>query len=302
MFDDLREYLREYVDGGIWLFPLNAERKPLTTLLDDQHKQIEPNHIKSYAELVAFAMEPKHEPFTQFGFRPDFSNLIVIDLDNSPAHANKINGIECFLKECEKAPLSPKTRALLADFPHNFPCHVVSPNNGIHLYFKADFVPKSWEHDKVRLDALNIEIKRNTQVTAAGSVRDGKTYYMNGYIENAPQLTFDIMQMLGKPKPPPPKPMPQRFRNNTEPHAKWCDTPDGVIDKALALYGNLPANDFVSHAARMFAAATDKDGFYLYTIDDAILAIENTSIHQARKEKHHTKASILWNFNKIRNG
>lgn len=299
MFDLMREYLREYVDGGIWVFPLNEQRAPLHKLFNDQHERIAANHIKSYDELMTFAVGNPYT--TQFGFRPDFANLIVIDLDNSPAHANTANGIDNFVKVCAAANLSPKTRAMLADFPHNFPCHVVSPNNGIHLYFKADFVPKSWEHDRNTFDALNIEIKRNTQVTAAGSERNGKTYYMNGYIEDAPQMTFDIMQMFGKPKPQPMphKPMPTRFTNDNEPHARWCDTPDKVIAKALERYGDLPANEFVSKTATLFAKATDNNGQLLYTADDAMIAIESTSIHQGRKDKAHTRVCVKWIFEHI---
>ena len=205
--DLMRDYCREYLDGGIALIPLyrNAHGQVIPAVRGAILNESKDGYndgvaLRTYNEFATYLMA--HPQITMMGFYPKFANLFVLDLDNSPAHANQANGIANFVELVNRSKLANGWRTMFRDFPHNFPCYVVTPHGGIHLYFKADFIPTNWQKDTAT-NKQNIEIKYNNQVTAAGSIRDGITYVMQGCLENAPAITLDLLDVFTKPLPKP---------------------------------------------------------------------------------------------------
>lgn len=291
----MRDYCREYLDNGIALIPLACYRDkdgkrhvvpnvPKGTAVIDGNGYAPGVALSNYDNFVEYLMA--HPQITMMGFYPKFAGFFVLDLDNSPAHANQANGIANFVDLVTRSNLAPKWRTMFQDFPHNFPCHVVTPSGGIHLYFKATYIPDTWKKDTTTAQQ-NIEIKWNNQVTAAGSIRDDGTYCMVGCLDDAPAITLDLLDVFTKPVPKPVRKFTGRTWNKPlqEPTAQWNKTPDGVIAKALEQYGASNPNDFVWRAAVLFKnAGFDKD--------TAIQYITDTGIHQGRKDKHDTITAI----------
>lgn len=293
--DLMRDYCKEYLDNGIALFPLyrkadgNICPAVRGALINESKTDYNDGvALRTYNEFATYLMA--HPKITMMGFRPEFANMIVLDLDNSPSHANKTNGIQSLLDVVGRANLSPQWSAMFRDFPRNFPCYVVTPHDGIHLYFNAKFIPSFWKPDTEATTRKNIEIKFNNQVTAAGSIRDGITYVMQGFLEDAPAITMDLLELFAKPLPKP-QPARQWKRAPIQDGNRWDATPDGVIAKALEKYGNTNPNDFAWRAAVLFKNA----GFDEAT---AIEQITATGIHQERKDKHDTITAIKGIFNK----
>lgn len=309
-----RDHIQEYFANGFQLVPLKRE------VLADGTDDIKPNSygkpvtirdekgtstglnpdvaLSNYDNFVEYII--KHPYITMMGLYPKYNGYLVLDLDN---HAGKDNGIRNFLELCKGANLSTSMAAMLADFPHKFPCWVETPHQGIHLYFKARWVPSNW--DKVS-NQNGIDIKFNTQVTAAGSIRGDATktdvnYIMHGFLEDAPQITLDLLDVFTKPKPAPamvwhrPAGKPFAAGQGTQQKAKWNTTTDGIIDMARMKAGSCNAHDFVCKCGTYFKKARMEDGVEI-SFDEALAAVEATPEHQNRKDKHDTKTCLMSYF------
>lgn len=291
-----RDHMQEYFANGFQMVPLrrvvdeatgkdtiapNTFGKPV---LNQDRTGFNPDVVLAdYPAFVEYVQRFPH--ITMMGIYPKFNDYVVLDLDN---HQGKDNGINTFLEITRAAKLSSSMAALFQDFPRNFPCWVETPHQGIHLYFKAKWVPHDW--DKVA-NQNGIDIKYNNQITAAGSIRGGDglpNYIMHGYLEDAPQITLDLLDLFTKPKAPPAKPFkyqPKAFAGNTmEPKAKWNDTPDGIIEKAREKNQGT-THDFVMLCGLYFS----RSGF---SFDEALAAVEGTPEHQSRNDKHDTRSCI----------
>lgn len=306
-----RDHIQEYFANGFQLVPLKRivfpdgtdDIKPLKAVVvkDSEGKTtgLNPNSVLSnYDNFVEYII--KHPYITMMGLYPKYNGYLVLDLDN---HAGKDNGIQNFLELCKGANLSTSMAAMLADFPHKFPCWVETPHQGIHLYFKARWVPSDW--DKVS-NQNGIDIKYNTQLTAAGSIRGDATktdvnYIMHGFLEDAPQITLDLLDVFTKPKPAPakvwnrPAGKPFAAGQGTQQKAKWNTTMDGIIDMARAKGGNCNAHDFVCKCGTYLKKARIEDGVEI-SFDEALAAVEATPEHQNRKNKHDTKTCLMSYF------
>lgn len=288
--DLMRDYCREYLDGGIALIPLyrNAHGQVIPAVRGAILNESKDGYndgvaLRTYNEFATYLMA--HPQITMMGFYPKFANLFVLDLDNSPAHANQANGIANFVELVNRSKLANGWRTMFRDFPHNFPCYVVTPHGGIHLYFKADFIPTNWQKDTAT-NKQNIEIKYNNQVTAAGSIRDGITYVMQGCLENAPAITLDLLDVFTKPLPKPVRAATASTWNKPlqEQTAKWNTTVDGIIEKAREKC-NGTAHEFVSKCGQYFSRA----GF---SFDVALAAVESTPEHINRTDKQDTRTCL----------
>ena len=292
--DMTRDYCREYLDNGVSLIPLKIWYKdgvrkvtPLTAILNEAGDGYAPGAaLENYGAFYDYIMT--HPDITMMGLYPKFANMVVLDLDNAPTHANKANGLENFVDVVSRANLASKWSMMFADFPHNFPCYTVTPSGGIHLYFKADYIPATWNKETVKTNSKNIEIKYNTQVTAAGSIRDDGVYYMVGRLQDAPAMTTDLLDLFTKPAQEPFKPKAQKWQTYTPPQeskSNWEQSPESVIAKCLEKYGDLKGNDFAYKSAILFK----KSGF---DQDTAIQYITDTYIHQERRDKRDTITAI----------
>lgn len=279
--------IETYFINNIALYPCNENGQPLVKIYDEQHNVITDNQIKDAERLHQW--ETKN--ITRFSFIPAHNNLVILDLDNNcDAHANKTNGVDNFIKWTSTLNLNTKLKGYLENFPHNFPCYVKTPHGGIHLYFNDAYITDEIKRglDIAGMNARNIEIKYNTQVTAGGSVRNGKEYILQGNIKDAPRLTLDLLNAMTKDRP---KPRPAKSFNKDAPAgAQWNKTPDGIINKAMELYSNETPHQFIYKTAILFQRA----GF---TKADAELYIKQTPQHLGRKDQADTDTAINSIFN-----
>ena len=271
--------LNEYLNNKIGLYPCNENARPLCKIYDENRNVIDNNRIKDAETLQSW----KQKNISLFAFYPAHYKYIVLDLDNSDEHANTTNGIKNFLELIAGIDLNEQNKMYFQDFPHNFPCYVETPHNGIHLYFKASYIPDNWTPNKNELNKLNIEIKYNNQVTAGGSIRAGKSYILRGKLENAPRMNPAIIDVLTKGKPAPIKRPAGSFK--TKRGESWNATPDGIINKAYEIYCDDTPHYFVMKTAVLFKKA----GF---TKEIATEYIQRTPQHMGRKDKADTILAI----------
>ena len=100
---------------------------------------------------------------------------VAIDIDRKPG---KPDGLEAFYRLFPREILP----AELQDLPRLFPCYVLTPSGGFHLYFKYE-----GPELKLREFALGVEIKE-WQITAPGSRRENGDYTLYGELSDAPPL------------------------------------------------------------------------------------------------------------------
>ncbi|MCQ2387837.1 MAG: bifunctional DNA primase/polymerase [Clostridia bacterium] len=271
--------LQDYVIKNIGLYPCTQNARPLCKIYDESKNIIDANKIKDVETLQSW----KNKNVSLFAFYPAHNNFIVLDLDNSDEHANTTNGIKNFLDLIAGVEMADQYKNYFKDFPRNFPCYVETPHNGIHLYFKASYIPNNWTPNKGDLNALNIEIKYNNQVTAGGSIRDGKQYILRGNLDDAPRMNIAIIDLLTKGRPQPIKKPAGSYKPKDG--ELWNATPDGIISKAQELYFNDTPHYFVMKTAVLFKKA----GF---TKELATEYITQTPQHIGRKNKADTLTAI----------
>jgi hypothetical protein len=74
---------------------------------------------------------------------------------------------------------------VLQELPNNFPCYTATANNGYHLYFKHAWTE---EQQKKKSYGLCAGVEITSQLTAAGSFKEGKPYVLHGDISAAAAL------------------------------------------------------------------------------------------------------------------
>jgi hypothetical protein len=101
--------------------------------------------------------------------------FLAIDIDRKPG---KADGLETFYRLFPRETLP----AELRDIPQSFPCYVLTPSGGFHLYFRYE-----GPELKLRELAPGVEVKE-WQITAPGSSRETGDYILHGGLNNAPPL------------------------------------------------------------------------------------------------------------------
>lgn len=273
--------IEQYLQIGIPLYPCNPEGRPIVKIYTAGHEIIRDNQIKDIDHL----QEMKRRNVSRFSFIPMHSRLLILDLDNNcNEHANKTNGIDNFKNWISSLELNATLKEYFKDFPSNFPCYVETPHNGLHLYFNDAYVTESIKRslDTQKYNALNIEIKYNTQCTAGGSIRNGKEYTLHGNIKNAPRIPPAMLDAMMKGRQ---KSRPVISADRKQNGQKWNETPEGIIQKAMELYGGYGPHDFSYKTAVLF----HKAGFSKSIATDYI---KQTPQHMDRKDKADTETAI----------
>ena len=269
-----KDYLMSYIMHNIALIP-SKNKKPLVAYSQ------KPDSLITTASILDTWMS---KGVTEFGFIPSKHGLIVIDLDNTDGHANHTDGITNFKMLIHKANLSDRMRAFLTDLS-TYPCYTVTPHNGLHLYFRDTYLTDELKQqiDTSRLNGLNIEIKYNTKVTAAGSIINNRSYVMHGNIDNIPNMTLDLLDSLLKDKPK--KTVYTTDTATVRGGSGWNTTPEGIINKAIELYSNESPHYFVQKTAVLFRNA----GFNKDIAESYIL---QTDKHTQRHDQADTLTAI----------
>jgi hypothetical protein len=100
---------------------------------------------------------------------------LAVDIDRKPG---KPDGLETFYRIFPRETLP----AELHNLPQSFPCYVLTPSGGFHLYFRYD-----GPDVKLRELGPGVEIKE-CQITAPGSHKENGDYVLHGGLNEAPPL------------------------------------------------------------------------------------------------------------------
>lgn len=173
--------LRQYTELGIAL----AARNDYNALIENEFSQ---RYTNDFSKIEAMANGkhnfisttfPKGTPVKRFSFVPAKHGFICFDIDNK----NGVNGIEA-LKEFAKE------KGLDLKNTFNKTAFVKTPNKGFHFYFKCRYTGKL-KKDLCR----GVEIKSNLDLTAGGSIKDGKPYILKGKLAEALELPKEFLEL-----------------------------------------------------------------------------------------------------------
>jgi hypothetical protein len=176
-----------------------------------------------------------HEPITLFRFTPKDYRLVCIDIDRG--HSNGADGVENFYKWLEAADIF---RAQLPSYLRDiekYPCRTLTPNGGLHLYFKV-----AEPDTRATLDELDsagklakdiagkehgVEVFYSNPITAAGSRKGDGEYFLYGCFDAAfeyPLILLRRSQKTEKPKHPEAAPVkPRRNAGYPQFHTQTTD-------------------------------------------------------------------------------
>jgi len=177
------ETLSQYIKLGIKLAAVNdygayVERDAANRFTDDWEtikKMTKGEYIFHNTTL------PNGTPIKLFRFMPNEAGLLCIDVDCK----NGLNGMDNLNKI-----IAEYNPALKENF--NNTTFVKTPNNGYHFYFKFQ---NNYAGNLKPQICPGVEVKYKNALTAAGSVKDGKTYKLNGMLENALPLPEQVLKM-----------------------------------------------------------------------------------------------------------
>ncbi len=132
-----------------------------------------------------------------FHFLPSEKGFLCIDIDKG--HANEVDGIKLFNDFFRE-------KNIAYDFFNESAVYADTPSGGIHLYFNAEWA----KIDKYLTNFINenkyignIEIRgagNQKDLTAAGSIKNGRSYILHGKLKDAPQLPNMLIKYI-TPKP-----------------------------------------------------------------------------------------------------
>jgi len=166
------EALSQYVELGIGLAAVND----YGAYAEKEHKKRFIKDISIIEKMIrgkVFGYKIK-----RFRFMPSKAGFICFDIDNK----NGVNGTELW-----KGIAAEKGIDLKETF--NKTTKVKTPS-GWHFYFKSNYT------GKLRNLCSGVEIKAgNLNLTAAGSIKDGKPYILQGLLKDALELPADILEL-----------------------------------------------------------------------------------------------------------
>lgn len=226
-----------------------------------------------------------------FRFFPMDHHFLVLDIDTHEGKASGRIQWDDYLKHHK--------------FSHwcnleTFPCHVKTPNGGIHLYFRLPGTPPTDLKDL----ASSIEVSRKDKpITAAGSTRKGTLrshYELYGDFSQAPYLPHFLYQdiLLPQSSPLPKNATPfSRYKPYNHPsfpfhsRKKWNQTLEGIAEKARERCGG--NHDFVVHICR-YAKKTNEahEAYYTKAELEAFLFAQPEVIDHERKDRGDTRGVL----------
>ena len=214
----------------------------------------------------------------QFIFIPKEAGFLCFDLDRN--HADGADGVSNFyswLKEngLEQIPIFKNLDG------GSFPTYTTTASGGLHLYFKCTANLKTFA-----IIAPGVEIKYNgLNITAGGSVKNGKAYSLHGELNKAPIIPAPLLLKLSKVlSKEPPKQTPRPYGNKYQAREKRGFTIDQLLDFARQDSEGGSHNIILQMAGRLKRAG--------YSEADTIAIIEATPEHQGRKDKQDTVTCI----------
>lgn len=242
------DILTGYLAAGIYLYPL-----------DNNGRRVGDFMASPYSLDFAIMWG-----VMRFAFVPKQAGLIVVDLDRG--HANGGDG----LREWEQYR---KDKSLTGPGynVNTHPCIVSTPSGGYHMYYKYksrdDFRPLS------RLNR-NVELKHNSDITAAGSVKNGSLYRLTGSLDKVPNLPLILACLIAAPT-----------RKTVTRKTPGVYTIDTLLNFVRADNPDLSGHDILFEMAKRLRNAEISE-------QEAENAILSTPEHMNRNDKTDTKHII----------
>lgn len=261
--------LEKYIKAGIKLIPTKPNQEGNFYQLKKDGELIKIDSLPGLQYWIEHGIE-------RFIFIPKDAGFLCFDLDrNHNDGADGVNNFYSWLKDngLEQIPLFKNLDG------GSFPTYTTTASGGLHLYFKCTAELKTFA-----TIAPGVEIKYNgLNITAGGSVKNGKAYSLHGELNKAPIIPAPLLLKLSKvlsQEPPKQKPTARTYQAKE----KKGFTSDQLLNFARqdARGGN---HDIILQMAGRLKRAG-------YSEAETIAIIEQTPEHQGRKDKQDTITCI----------
>ena len=264
--------LEKYIKEGIKLIPTKPNQ-------EGNFYQLKKNKGTPQEETIKIDSLPGlqywiDKGIERFIFIPKEAGFLCFDLDrNHGDGVDGVNNLYSWLKDngLEQIPLFKNLDG------GSFPTYTTTASGGLHLYFKCTGDLKTFA-----TIAPGVEIKYNgLNLTAGGSVKNGKPYSLHGELKKAPTIPAPLLLKLSKVlSKEPPKPTARNYQAKE----KGDFTSDQLLDFARQDSRGGNHDIILQMAGRLKRAG--------YTEADTIAIIEQTPEHQGRKDKQDTISCI----------
>lgn len=261
--------LEKYIKAGIKLIPTKPNQEGNFYQLKKNGELIKIDSLPGLKYWIDHGIE-------RFIFIPKEAGFLCFDLDrNHGDGVDGVNNLYSWLKDngLEQIPLFKNLDG------GSFPTYTTTASGGIHLYFKCTGELKTFA-----TIAPGVEIKYNgLNITAGGSVKNGKAYSLHGELNKAPIIPAPLLLKLSKVlSQEPPKQKPKTWGNQAR--EKRGFTADQLLDFARQDSKGGNHDIILQMAGRLKRAG--------YSEADTIAIIETTPEHQGRKDKQDTITCI----------
>ena len=263
--------LEKYIKAGIKLIPTKPNQEGNFYQLKKDGELIKIDSLPGLQYWIDHGIE-------RFIFIPKEAGFLCFDLDrNHNDGADGVNNFYSWLKdnELEQIPLFKNLDG------GSFPTYTTTASGGLHLYFKCTGELKTFA-----TIAPGVEIKYNgLNITAGGSVKNGKAYSLHGELNKAPIIPAPLLLKLSK----------VLSKDLSKEQAKTTAKPYQAKEKRGFTSDQLL--DFARQDSRggnhdiilQMAGRLKRAG---YSEADTIAIIEATPEHQGRKDKQDTITCI----------
>ena len=263
--------LEKYIKAGIKLIPTKPNQEGNFYQLKKDGELIKIDSLPGLKYWIDHGIE-------RFIFIPKEAGFLCFDLDrNHNDGADGVNNFYSWLKDngLEQIPLFKNLDG------GSFPTYTTTASGGLHLYFKCTGELKTFA-----TIAPGVEIKYNgLNITAGGSVKNGKAYSLHGELNKAPIIPAPLLLKLSK----------VLSKDLSKEQAKTTARPYQAKEKKGFTSGQLL--DFARQDSRggnhdiilQMAGRLKRAG---YSEADTIAIIEATPEHQGRKDKQDTITCI----------
>lgn len=263
--------LEKYIKAGIKLIPTKPNQEGNFYQLKKDGELIKIDSLPGLKYWIDHGIE-------RFIFIPKEAGFLCFDLDrNHGDGADGVNNFYSWLKDngLEQIPLFKNLDG------GSFPTYTTTASGGLHLYFKCTGELKTFA-----TIAPGVEIKYNgLNITAGGSVKNGKAYSLHGELNKAPIIPAPLLLKLSK----------VLSKDLSKEQAKTTARPYQAKEKRGFTSDQLL--DFARQDSRggnhdiilQMAGRLKRAG---YSEADTIAIIEATPEHQGRKDKQDTITCI----------
>lgn len=263
--------LEKYIKAGIKLIPTKPNQEGNFYQLKKDGELIKIDSLPGLKYWIDHGIE-------RFIFIPKEAGFLCFDLDrNHNDGADGVNNFYSWLKDngLEQIPLFKNLDG------GSFPTYTTTASGGLHLYFKCTGELKTFA-----TIAPGVEIKYNgLNITAGGSVKNGKAYSLHGELNKAPIIPAPLLLKLSK----------VLSKDLSKEQAKTTARPYQAKEKKGFTSDQLL--DFARQDSRggnhdiilQMAGRLKRAG---YSEADTIAIIEATPEHQGRKDKQDTITCI----------